>query len=122
MKFSLLYLVAAIVLFGIEVCIALFVRDDFVRPYVGDVLAVAFVYAALRAITPLSVLQALAVTLAVALAIEVAQALNGLAALGLEDNRFARIVFGGVFDWADLGAYAAGAALIGALESLRTKP
>lgn len=106
------YLIAAVVLFGVEVAIALFVRDDFVRPYIGDVLAVALVYTALRALTPLSLRSALGITLAIAALIEVAQAAKLLSALGLGENRLARIVFGGSFDWLDLLAYAAGGIMI----------
>jgi Protein of unknown function (DUF2809) len=112
-----LYLAIAAILFAIEVLIALFVRDDFIRPYVGDVLATGFVYATLRALTPLSFPQALALTLAIALVIELAQAFGLLGALGLADNELARIVLGGVFDWHDLAAYAAGGAIIAALET-----
>ena len=115
------YLIAAIVLFAVEVFIALFVRDDFVRPYVGDVLAIGIVYATLRALTPLSFPQALALTLTIALAIELAQAFGLLRALGLADNELARIVLGGVFDWHDLAAYAAGGAIIAALETLTAR-
>ncbi len=112
------YLVAAIVLFGVEVVIALFVRDSFVRPYVGDVLAIALVYTALRAATPLRLGSALATTLAIAVLIEIAQAAKLLSALGLGDNRVARIVFGGSFDWLDLLAYAAGGIMIVLVEYL----
>ena len=116
-----IYLLAAIGLFAIEVCIALFVRDDFIRPYVGDMLAIDLVYAALRALTPLSFPQALALTLAIALVIELAQALGLLGALGLADNELARIILGGVFDWHDILAYAAGGAIIAALEAITTR-
>ena len=110
------YLIAALILFAIEVLIALFIRDDFIRPYIGDVLAVALVYTALRAATPLKLIPALATTVAIAFAIEIAQALNLLDAIGLRDNTIARTILGGVFDWSDLIAYAAGAALIFAIE------
>lgn len=112
------YLIAAIILFAIEVLIALFVRDDFIRPYIGDVLAVALVYTALRAATPLPLIPALATTLAIAFAIEIAQALNFLDAIGLRDNTIARTILGGVFDWSDLVAYTVGAAIIFAAEKL----
>lgn len=115
------YLAIAVALFAIEVMIALFVRDDFIRPYVGDVLAIGLVYATLRALTPLSFPQALAVTLAIALVIELAQAFGLLGALGLVDNELARIVLGGVFDWHDLAAYAAGGAIVAALETLTAR-
>ena len=106
------YVVAAVLLLFIEVLIALFVRDAFVRPYLGDVLAVALVYAALRAVTPLRLVAALGVTLGIAFAIEFAQLFGLLGVLGLGDNRLARIVLGGVFDVADLAAYVAGAVVI----------
>lgn len=116
MKAQRTYLIAALILFAIEVLIALFVRDTFIRPYIGDVLAVALVYTALRAATPLTLIPALATTLAIAFAIEAAQALNFLDAIGRRDNAVARTILGGVFDWSDLGAYAAGAAIIFAIE------
>lgn len=110
------YALAAIVLFVVEVLIALFVRDAFVRPYLGDVLAVMLVYTVLRAATPLEVASALGIALAIALVIEVAQALNLLGALGLADDRFARIVLGGAFDMLDIAAYCAGGAAVLAVE------
>lgn len=113
------YLAVAVALFAVETAIALFVRDDFVRPYLGDVLAIALVYAGLRAIAPLNVWQALAIALTIALAIELAQAFDVLGLLGLRDNTVVRIVLGGVFDWADLAAYAAGALIVAALEWAR---
>ena len=107
-----IYVVAAAVLFIIEVLIALFVTDGFVRGYLGDVLVVALVYAASRAMTRTSVAQALAVTLGVALAVEIGQAVGVLKMLGLADNRVAAVVFGGVFDVLDIAAYLAGGALV----------
>ena len=106
------FIIAAITLFAIEVVIALFVRDAFIRPSIGDVLAVALVYAVLRAATPLSLRSALGITLAIAIMIEVAQAAKLLSALGLGENELARIIFGGSFDWLDLLAYAVGGIVI----------
>ncbi|MDP3494959.1 MAG: DUF2809 domain-containing protein [Hyphomonadaceae bacterium] len=101
--------------------IALFVRDAFIRPYIGDVLAVALVYTALRAVTPLTMLPAITIALAIALVIEMAQALNLLGAIGLQNNQLARIVLGGAFDWMDLVAYISGAILVVALEIMMRK-
>lgn len=105
------YVIAAIILFAIEVLIALFVRDAFIRPYLGDVLAVALVYTVLRAITPLGLIGTALTAFAIALAIEIAQAMRLLDMIGLAGNALARTVFGGSFDWLDLAAYAAGAAI-----------
>jgi hypothetical protein len=119
MKIS--YLLAALILFAIEVCIALFVHDAFIRPYVGDVLAVALVYTVLRGVTPLRLWPAIAATLVIALAIELAQLANLLDALGLRSNRVAATVLGGSFDWLDLLAYAAGALAVIAIELARLR-
>lgn len=110
------YAFAAFAIFAIEVIIALFVRDAFIRPYLGDVLAVALVYTALRAVTPLGLWPTIALTLAIAFAVELAQLFNLLDATGLRGNPVARVVLGGSFDLADLAAYAAGALLVVAVE------
>lgn len=106
------YVLAAVILFAIEVLIALFVTDGFVRGYLGDVLVVALVYSVLRAVTRMNMAPALALTIGVALAVESAQAFGLLRMLGLADNRVAAIVFGGVFDVLDIAAYLAGGALV----------
>lgn len=99
-------------MFVVEVLIALFVNGGFVRVYVGDMLAAVFVYAALRAVTRMSLAAALSATLVIALAIEIAQAVGLLNMIGLADNRIARIVLGGVFDMLDIAAYLGGAAVV----------
>lgn len=116
MEFRLAYAFAALAIFGVEVLIALFVRDGFVRPYVGDMLAVALVYAGLRAATPLRLLPALRAALVIAFGIEFAQLFDLLGALGLGGNQVARIVLGGVYDPMDLAAYVVGSVLIVAVE------
>lgn len=116
MRIRTSYAIIALVLFVIEVLIALFVRDGFIRPYAGDVLAVMLVYTGLRAIAPLGEFLAMSVTLAIAFAIEIAQALNLLGALGLSGNALARTILGGSFDWLDIAAYVAGALIVVVIE------
>ena len=118
MQTRLIYALAAAAVFVIEVLIALFVHDAFVRPYLGDVLAVMLVYLALRAATPLPVLPAVILALGVATAIEFAQFFHLLDALGLGHNRLTRVVLGGVFDVKDLGCYAVGGLAILVTEAL----
>ena len=105
------YFFASLFLLLIEILIALFVRDTFVRGYLGDVLAVMLVYAVLRAVR-MNVVGAVLAALAIALVIELAQAFDLRGALGLSDNQVVRVVLGGVFDLMDLVAYASGALLI----------
>lgn len=104
------YALVALVLLAIEVLIALFVSDAFIRPYVGDALAVAFVYCALRAATPLRLWPALSISYAIACAVEAGQYFHLLDHLGLANNTIARTLFGYGFELADFVAYAAGAA------------
>ena len=48
----LCYVITTLVLLVIEVLIALFVHDNFVRPYIGDVLVVIAIYAFVRIFIP----------------------------------------------------------------------
>jgi hypothetical protein len=111
------YGAAALVLFIVEVLIALFVRDTFIRPYVGDALAVVLVYCALRAATPLTLWPALAISYAIACGVEASQYFRLLDVLGLANNTLARTILGYGFEFADFAAYAAGAAGVLAAEA-----
>lgn len=117
----LVYALLALGILGVEVLIALSVTDRLIRPYVGDALAIALVYLALRAATSLSLAPALAVALGLAVAIELGQRVNVLGLVGLEDNRLARTVFGGVFDLKDFIAYAAGGGVVLLVERIRRR-
>ncbi|MET0309529.1 MAG: DUF2809 domain-containing protein [Sphingomonas sp.] len=103
--------VAAAILLFVEIGIALFVRDRFVRPYLGDVLAVILVYCGLRALFPLGAWQAAVLAFGVATAIEFGQLIGILDLLGLRGNPIARTVLGSGFDWTDFLAYGAGATI-----------
>ena len=46
LAFNSRYLIFAVILFITEVLIAFFVRDNFIRPYVGDYLVVILIYCA----------------------------------------------------------------------------
>ena len=46
----LFYLIATLILTGIEFLIALYVHDSFVRPYIGDVLVVIVIYSLVRVV------------------------------------------------------------------------
>lgn len=102
----------ALGLFALLACIALFVHDGFVRPFLGDVLAVVWLYAALRAVFGWGRGLANGVALAVAFGLEIGQGLDLLHHLGLESFRVARVVLGATFDPLDLLAYVLGAASV----------
>ena len=120
MTFRPLYALATLLVFVIEVLIALYMHDALIRPYGGDILAVILVYLGLRAVTPMGVRSAVLLALLIAFAIEFGQLFHVLDHLGLGHNRLLRIVLGGVFDVQDLACYAVGAVIAWGFEIARS--
>ena len=115
------YGIAFALLLLIEVIIALYVHDSFIRPYVGDMLVVILVYSFTRIFIPeKSRLLPLYVFLFAA-GVEVLQYFKLVYVLGLEDNRFLRIVLGSVFDLKDIACYGAGCILLEVFERKKSK-
>ena len=97
-----------LLIFGSETLIALYVRDRFIRPFLGDVLVVlliCFFFMSFLALAPRTLALA---TLMLAFGVEAAQYFDFLSLVGLGDYRLARVILGSTFDWLDLVAYAAG--------------
>jgi hypothetical protein len=110
------------VLFIIEVLIALFVRDAFVRPYLGDVLVVILIYCFVKSFFNLPILPLAIGVLLFAFLIEFLQYLNIVEKLGLQKSKILSTVLGTSFAWNDILAYIAGAAIILIVEKLMLKP
>jgi len=119
MKTRIYYAIAALALFGIEAYIALFVHDDFVRPYVGDVLVVILIHCAARVVFPGKPRLLPLYVFAFACLVEFTQQIQLLDILGLAHIGWLRIVMGGTFDWADIACYAIGCAIVGLIELLK---
>lgn len=102
------YATAAILLLLIEIAIARWVNDSFVRPYLGDYLVVILIYATLMACTKLPIRTGLIATLLFAYAVESAQYFNVVGLLGLENIKVARIIIGTSFSWMDMVCYTLG--------------
>ena len=113
-KFFLL----ALVLFIIEVLIALFIHDNFIRPYVGDFLVVILVYCGVRTFIKASPLKVAIGVLLFSFLIETLQYFNIVDRLGLANNAIARTVIGYGFDWFDILAYTLGVFAILFIENL----
>ena len=102
------YALAAIVLLGVEICIALFVHDNFIRPYFGDVLVTVLLCCLCRAVYPR--FEPAVPVFLFAVAVECSQWLGLVKLLGLEGTVFAVIV-GTSFSWIDILCYGAGCLL-----------
>ena len=116
LKIRICYAAATAFLLAVEVLIALFVHDDFVRPYIGDVLAVIVVYLFLRIIIPEKCALLPLFVFIFAVGVEILQYFDLVTLLGLENNRFFKILLGSVFDFKDIMCYAIGCALLGIYE------
>ncbi|MBT1695380.1 DUF2809 domain-containing protein [Fulvivirgaceae bacterium PWU4] len=112
LTFNKKYFGLAVLIFTIEVLIALFVRDTFVRPYLGDVLVVILIYCFARSFLNVPVLTMAVAVLAFAFTVEFLQYLNIVEKLGLQGSAIARTVIGTSFAWKDLLAYVAGFVLV----------
>ena len=103
-----IYLAAFCVLLFVEICIALFVHDRFVRPYIGDVLVTVLLCCLCRVAVPGGVPALPAYVFGFAALVEVAQYFDVVSLLGLENNAVISTLVGRTFSWADLICYASG--------------
>lgn len=111
-RFHKTYFLLFLILLWFEVLIALFVHDDFVRPYVGDFLVVMLLYCFTRSFLFFNLSLTLLLVLVFAYVVEIAQYFSLVHRLGLQDYPLANTLIGNSFDWQDLLAYTLGAALI----------
>lgn len=119
MRNRILFGVTTLTLVIIEVLIALYVHDAFIRPYIGDVLVVVVIYCFIRifipdrfALLPLGVF-------IFAAGVELLQAINIVGLLGVENNPFLRVLIGSTFDVKDIACYGVGCLLLAGFEFYR---
>lgn len=108
MKMRLTYAISFLFLFVLEILIALFVHDKFIRPYVGDVLVTILICCFVRVFIPSGIkILPLLVFLFSAL-VEVGQYFNIVPILGLDGCTLIRVVLGTTYSTMDLVCYAVG--------------
>ncbi len=115
--FNRKYFSLALILFLIEIVIAVFFRDKFVRYFLGDLLVVIFLYCFIMSWLRLESTKVALSVLTFSFVIEILQYFNILNALGWENNKIAIIILGNSFDAMDLVAYTAGIAIVLWLEN-----
>lgn len=104
----ILFLLIFCGLLAVEVGIALFVNDSFVRPYVGDMLVTLLLCCLCRIIVPRKIRLLPLFVFIFATCVEISQYFDLVALLGLADNRILSIALGRTFSWIDIVCYAAG--------------
>ncbi|MDE6312943.1 MAG: DUF2809 domain-containing protein [Lachnospiraceae bacterium] len=126
MRERIYFVLLTCLLLGIEIFIALFVHDSFVRPYLGDVLVVVLIYTFIRILIlkkcPLLVLW----VFLFAAGVEVLQYFKIVELLGFQDSTVMSVLLGSVFDIKDIVCYGVGCIIVGSCEVMvrrnRKKP
>lgn len=118
LKFNRHYFVLTMLLFGIEILIALFAHDEIIRPYIGDLLVVILIYCFVKSFLNTSVFTTAIAVLLFAYLVETLQFFNIIGLLGLQHSGIARIIIGTSFEWIDILAYTAGITIVLFIEKL----
>ena len=114
MKTRIRYILAFFAILTIEVLIALFVRDRFIRPYGGDILVTVLICCFVRIFFPAG--KSLGIKLiplwvfVFSVAVEIGQYFDYATLLGLGDIAFFRIILGTSFSLGDIICYGIGCA------------
>lgn len=116
MKKRIIYAIVTFCLIVIEVLIAIFIHDKFIRPYIGDVIVVVVIYTFIRIFIPEKCHLLPLWVFIFAAGVEVLQLFHIVDLLGLGSIRFFRILIGSVFDLHDILCYAVGCMLLGVYE------
>ncbi len=111
-KFDKKSFIIALFTFLIEVIIALVINDNIIRPFVGDILVVIFMYYFIKAFINTKTINIAIFTLIFSFIIEILQYFKFVEIIGLRHNKAARIIIGTSFSWIDLLCYFIGFILL----------
>ena len=113
------YFIGFTALLIIEILIARYISDDFIRPYLGDFLVVILLYCFLMAVSRLSILKALIIVLVFSYAVEFFQMINIVKVMQYQPPKVVMIILGSSFSVWDLLAYTLGLLFCLSLEYYR---
>jgi hypothetical protein len=115
------YFAVMLLLFVVEALIALYATDQFVRPYIGDLLVVVLIYCFVRSFFQLPVLPLAVGILIFSFVVEFLQSIHLVEVLGWGKSGLARTLLGTWFSWYDLLSYSAGIAIVLVFEKYALK-
>lgn len=121
MKTKKPYILSSLILFTTEALIAIFFKDSFIRPILGDYLVVILLYCLLKSVVNLKVQTASIIVLLTAYLVETLQWLDIHSFLSFEPTTLSRLILGTSFDWWDMLAYTLGVVTILIIERYRLK-
>lgn len=111
------YFYFTLILFIIEICIAVFLDDTFIRPFIGDVLVVILIYCFIKSFWKINSSIAALSVFAFACVIEILQYFNFVNHFGWQKYKILAVALGSTFDWKDIIAYAIGIIIVLCLEN-----
>lgn len=112
MKINYKYLISFIILFLIEAFIAIFIKDNIIRPFVGDVLVVILIYTFLKIFITKPIKYLPIYIFLFACLVEIGQYFDLVSLLHLQNFKLARIILGSTFDIKDIICYLIGTIFI----------
>ncbi|WP_435412782.1 DUF2809 domain-containing protein [Psychroserpens mesophilus] len=115
-KFNPSFFVSSLLLLLVEICIAVFLTEGFIRHTFGDFLVVILMYCCLRTFIVANPIYIAIGVLAFAFTIEFLQLFNLLDHLQLRHHKMANIILGSTFHVSDLIAYTFGTITILAMD------
>lgn len=115
------YALFSVLLFSVELAIAMFIHDAFIRPFLGDVLVVMLLFCLCKTFVKVSDQWLIVAVLLFSFVVEIGQYFRLAELLGLMDCKVIRIAIGSTFDVKDLLAYAIGAALLSVITKFRRR-
>lgn len=104
-----------------EVLIALFIHDEFIRPYGGDIIVTALLCCMARAVFLKKIPFIPLFVFIFSVFVEISQYFKLVELIGLGDIRFFRILMGTSFSFVDILCYGAGCVLFWIVERLIAK-
>ena len=107
-KPRLVYATSFVILLITEILIGLYVHDNFIRPYIGDVLVTILLCCLCRTVFPKGVRLLPIYVFIFATLVEVAQYFDIVKILGVEGNPLLSTIIGTSFSWIDVVCYAVG--------------
>ena len=120
-KLRIIYGVAFLLIFATEIFIALYVRDDFIRPYVGDMLVTVLICCFVRVLITEKFRVAPLLVFLFSLLVEIGQYFDFVKLLGLDNNVFISTLLGRTFSFADIICYGIGCAVFAVLDYIIKK-
>jgi Protein of unknown function (DUF2809) len=102
------HLKTTVILFLIEIFIATFIHDRFIRPFFGDFLVVILIFYFFKSFLKITDWNIAWLSLAISYLVEFFQYIDILNILGLSHNKMVVVIAGNSFAWEDMLAYTLG--------------